>query len=273
MQNKRHLARVRVCLLCPHSLTHARLQSLVHSADVRNSAYSPAFKFVAVADGAGAVSLIDLAKPAVLWLQVSGFLGAAMCVGEGGRHGCICKHAGCLLTNTGDSVVYQIADKHGANTRRRRCGRRLCPSRSRAARCRRAARARTRCPTPGWRRARPCAVSLWRALTHRLASWTLPRAFSWQGELAAGACCRRAGHNNTCINIVLAAMRPNKAHNTCLQGRPAAPEAPVAGTAGGASRRERRAAVDGSRRGRPGGSVQVGSRLLFPCGDYVASCC
>jgi hypothetical protein len=46
------------------------LQSLVHSADVTTSAYSPSFKHVAVADAAGMVSLVDLSKPAVLWLQV-----------------------------------------------------------------------------------------------------------------------------------------------------------------------------------------------------------
>ncbi|KAI8474766.1 MAG: hypothetical protein J3K34DRAFT_490656 [Monoraphidium minutum] len=46
-----------------------RLQSLVHSSDITTSAYNPAFKHVAVADKAGTVSLIDLAKPALLWLQ------------------------------------------------------------------------------------------------------------------------------------------------------------------------------------------------------------
>lgn len=47
-----------------------RLQGLVHSADVTCSAYNPSFKFVAVGDRAGAVSLIDLSRPALLWLQV-----------------------------------------------------------------------------------------------------------------------------------------------------------------------------------------------------------
>jgi len=46
-----------------------RLQSLVHSADICTSAYHPSFKFVAVSDKAGTVSLIDLSKPAILWLQ------------------------------------------------------------------------------------------------------------------------------------------------------------------------------------------------------------
>lgn len=47
-----------------------RLQSLVHSSDICTSAYNPSFKHVAVSDKAGTVSLIDLSKPALLWLQV-----------------------------------------------------------------------------------------------------------------------------------------------------------------------------------------------------------
>ncbi|GBF90963.1 hypothetical protein Rsub_03818 [Raphidocelis subcapitata] len=46
-----------------------RLQSLVHSADITCSAYNPSFKFVAVGDRAGAVTLVDLSRPALLWLQ------------------------------------------------------------------------------------------------------------------------------------------------------------------------------------------------------------
>lgn len=47
-----------------------RLRTLIHSADVCASAYNPSFKMVASSDAAGTVSLVDLSKPAVLWLQV-----------------------------------------------------------------------------------------------------------------------------------------------------------------------------------------------------------
>ena len=47
-----------------------RLQSLVHGANICTSTYNPSFKFVAVSDRAGMVSLVDLSKPALLWLQV-----------------------------------------------------------------------------------------------------------------------------------------------------------------------------------------------------------
>jgi hypothetical protein len=47
-----------------------RLRILVHSADITATAYSPGFKHVVAADASGAVSLLDLAAPALLWLQV-----------------------------------------------------------------------------------------------------------------------------------------------------------------------------------------------------------
>jgi hypothetical protein len=62
-----------------------RLQSLVHSSDICTSAYNPAFKHVAVSDKAGTVSLIDLSKPALMWLQVRNTR-ALVCV-------CVCVRA------------------------------------------------------------------------------------------------------------------------------------------------------------------------------------
>lgn len=46
-----------------------RLLTLIHTADICNSAYAPTFKMVAISDKAGSVSLIDLSKPAVMWFQ------------------------------------------------------------------------------------------------------------------------------------------------------------------------------------------------------------
>lgn len=47
-----------------------RAQLLVHSADVTALSLYPAFKSLAVADRSGIVSLLDLSKPALMWLQV-----------------------------------------------------------------------------------------------------------------------------------------------------------------------------------------------------------
>jgi hypothetical protein len=45
-----------------------RLLSTIHSAHICASTYMPTCKLVAVSDAAGAVSLIDLAKPAIRWV-------------------------------------------------------------------------------------------------------------------------------------------------------------------------------------------------------------
>jgi hypothetical protein len=63
------------------------LQSLLHSADITTSAYNPSFKHVAVADAAGMVSLVDLSKPAVLWLQVGVVRRSVWRAGGGGSVG------------------------------------------------------------------------------------------------------------------------------------------------------------------------------------------
>lgn len=49
-----------------------RAQLRVHSADVTALSFNPAFKSLAVADRSGIVSLLDLSKPALMWLQVTG---------------------------------------------------------------------------------------------------------------------------------------------------------------------------------------------------------
>jgi hypothetical protein len=47
-----------------------RLRCLVHGADITALAACPVARHVAVGDAAGAVSLLDVATPALLWLQV-----------------------------------------------------------------------------------------------------------------------------------------------------------------------------------------------------------
>ena len=46
-----------------------RLMSLIHSSAICSSSYAPTCKLVTISDRAGAISLIDLAKPAVVWFQ------------------------------------------------------------------------------------------------------------------------------------------------------------------------------------------------------------
>jgi hypothetical protein len=48
-----------------------RLLSTIHSAHICASTYMPTCKLVAVSDAAGAVSLIDLAKPAIRWVRAA----------------------------------------------------------------------------------------------------------------------------------------------------------------------------------------------------------
>jgi hypothetical protein len=67
---------------------------LVHTSGVTAVTYSPVAKMVAMGDRAGAVSLLDLAQPALLWLQARA---------PPGRHGCRRRGRGPAIAASGDA--------------------------------------------------------------------------------------------------------------------------------------------------------------------------